>query len=155
MHLYSTICRYARQQDGCTDTTMKTPKRSTLTLTALVAPISIGGFPTFRADELHTLKESVCFHIEADRIPNDIRCECLQEGRFCLHAEHWLLEFGHDSLFWPSKDGKPHPGSLIRYTGLKKGGKSVVIGDFDERICCVEGLGKFGENEGGSSMRTG
>lgn len=154
MHLYGTNHRNKRQQSN-SDIVMKIPDGNMLTLTALVAPVSMTSFPTFRADELHTLEESVCFHIEADKISQEIRCSCLQGGRFCLYAEHWLLEFGHGSLFWLGEDGLPRAGSLIRYTGLKKGGKSVSIGDHEERICCVEGFGKVGENVNSSSVITG
>jgi len=78
---------------------MKLQDTNLFTITALVAQVSMTSFPTFHADELHTLEESVCFHIDAHKIPQEIRCSCLQGGRFCLHAEHWLLEFGPDSPF--------------------------------------------------------
>lgn len=106
-----------------------------LTLTALVAPVSMTSSPTFRAGELHTLQESTCFHIEAEKIPRDVRCSCLSGGRFCLTADHWVLEYDPDSSYWLGEDELPRVGNMIRYTGFKKGGRSVVIG---ERICCVE-----------------
>lgn len=118
--------------------TKKIPQTEMLTLTALLAPVCIAGFPTFREDEFHTLKESTCFHIEAGKIPEDIRCSCLHGGRFCLIAEHWILEYDPCSPYWLGEDGQPRDGSLIRYTGFKKGSRSVVIGKFGERICCVE-----------------
>ena len=121
---------------------MKLPKTNMLALTALVAPISMTGFPTFCGDELRTLKEGVCFHVKTDKISDDIRCSCLHGGRFCLIAEHWLVEYGPGSSLWLGEDGEPRAGSLIRYMGTKKGGRSVVTGEFGERICCVEGCGK-------------
>lgn len=117
------------------------------TLTALVAPISMSGLLTFSNDELHTLTESVCFHIEADEVPLETRCSCLRGGRFCLKAEHWLLEFGTGSPFWLGEDGKPRAGSVLCYAGPKKGEKSIFIGEFQERICCVEGLGECKKHE--------
>ncbi len=154
MYLYDTI-HNTQRQNAHTGMSIKDLKHNMFTLTALVALVSMTGFPTFRADEFHTLEESVCFHIEADKIPHDVRCTCLQRGRFCLNAEHWLLEFGPGSLFWLDEYGKPRSGSLIRYTGLKKGGRSVTVGDFQERICCVEGFGEAGRDLDSSSLLTG
>ncbi|KAF1927094.1 uncharacterized protein M421DRAFT_181619 [Didymella exigua CBS 183.55] len=98
------------------------------------------GSPTFRADELHTLQESTAFHIDANKIPTDICCSCLQGGRFCLSGTHWLLEYGPNSDFWLDEHGKPRKSSLIQYTGKKQGNHSVVINNEGDRICCVEGL---------------
>lgn len=139
MHLYGSQHRYSRKKDtDMSVLTKKTPPTEMFTLTALVALVSMTGFPTFRADELHTLQESTCFHIEANKIPEDTRCSCLRGGRFCLTADHWVLEYDPCSPFWLGEDGLPRAGFLIRYTGFKKGGRSVTIGDFGERICCVE-----------------
>lgn len=55
--------------------------------------------------------------------------------------------FGPGNRCWLKEDGDLRVGSVIRYTGHKKGGKSVVIGDLEERICCVEWVGKAGENQ--------
>jgi hypothetical protein len=142
MHLYGTNYSSPRKSNADNSIVMKILPSNTFTLTALLAPVSMTGFPTFRADELHTLKESVTFHINAERIPADIRCSCLESGRFCLSGTHWLLEYDTKSEFWLDEYGQPKAGSLARYTGKKKGHRSVVINDDGERICCVEGLMK-------------
>jgi hypothetical protein len=153
MHLYGTTYRNSRKVD--TSIVMKTYSADTLTLTALVAPISLTSLPTFGAQDLHTLEESVCFHVDAVKIPQNMRCSCLKGGRFCLVAEHWLLEFDTGSPFWLGEDGLPRAGSLIRYVGPKRGGKSVVVDESGERVCCVEGLVGGGVVEVGSSLCTG
>lgn len=134
---------------------MKASNTGTLTLTALVAPISMTSSPTFGVDELHSLQESVCFQIDTSKVPQNIRCSCLRGGPFCLLAEHWLLEFGPGSPFWLGKDGLPRAGSLIRYVGPKQGGKSVIIDENGERICCVEGHCKVDVDKTGSTVLTG
>ena len=134
---------------------MKTSSTDTLTLTALVAPISLTSPPTFGPQDLHTLEESVCFHVEACKIPQNMRCSCLKGGRFCLVAEHWLLEFDTGSPFWLGEDGLPRVVSLVRYVGAKRGGKSAVVDGCGERVCCVEGLVGVDVVEDGSSLCTG
>lgn len=154
MHLYGTNYPNARQHHG--GTVIETSDPDMLTLTALVAPISMTSFPTIGVEHLHALEESVCFHVEASKIPSNIRCSCLKQGRFCLVAEHWLLEFGTGSPFWLGEDGLPRAGSLIRYVGPKHGHKSIVIDEFGERICCVEGYAETKPEEGSvSSLLTG
>lgn len=147
MHLYGT--KYVSSRKGKADNSivMKIPSSNTFTLTALVAPVSMTSFPTFRVDELHTLKQDVTFHVDANLIPADIRCSCLQGGRFCFTASHWLLEYDRGSEFCLGEDGQPQKGSLIRYTGTKKGHRSVVINNHGERICCVEGLMKHASEQ--------
>ncbi|KAJ4991785.1 hypothetical protein SVAN01_02635 [Stagonosporopsis vannaccii] len=155
MHLYGTKHRYTRQQPPNTDIITKLPDAKKFTLTALVAPVSMTSFPISHAYELHTLEERIFFHIDADKVPEEVRCSCLRSGRYCLQAEHRLLDFGPDSPFWLGEDGKPRFGSLVHYKGAKKGGKSVIIGDCEERICCVAGFGKGEHTVNGSSVTTG
>lgn len=141
MPLFVSKDLYTQYQDTEVQTmSKKAAPTEDFILTALVAPVSMTCFPTFEADELHKLQETVCFHIETNKIPEDIRCSCLHGGRFCLTADHWVLEYDHCSPFWVGEDGLPRVGALVRYTGMKKGGRSVVIGDFGERVCCVEGV---------------
>ncbi|KAF2995249.1 hypothetical protein E8E13_003285 [Curvularia kusanoi] len=154
MHLYGIRYRGVRTAD--TGIVMKIPDSKNLTLTALIAPISLTSLPTFGVDELHTLEESICFHVDESKIPQNVRCSCLKDGRFCLVAEHWLLEFDVGSPLWLGEDGLPRAGSLIRYVGPKHGGKSVIIDKFGERVCCIEGLTSQDVMGGdGSSMQTG
>lgn len=141
MHLYGTHFRSARKSDADDSIVMKDLSSDTFTLTAKLAPVSMTGFPTFRENELHTLTKSDTFHIDADKVPADIRCSCLAGGRFCLSGTHWLLEYDVDSEYWLDEFGQPKTGALTRYTGKKKGNCSVVIGD-GKRICCVEGFMK-------------
>lgn len=142
MHLYGTNYGSPRKGNADNSIVMKVLPNNTFTLTALVARVSMTSFPTFQTNELHTLKETVTFHIDAGKIPADICCSCLHGGRFCLIASHWLLEYDPSSEFWLGEDGEPRTGSLIRYTGQKKGNRSVVTGDNGERVCCIEGLMK-------------
>lgn len=120
---------------------MKTVPDKTYTLTALLAPVSMTGYPTFREDELHTLAGSDTFHTDEDKVPTDIRCSCFAGGRFCLSGTHWLLEYDVNSKYWLDEFGQPKIGASKRYTGKKKGNRSVAIGD-GKRICCVEGFMK-------------
>ena len=145
MHLYSTQYRPSPAHHINTDIVMKVPDADNLTLTALVAPVSMTRLPTFGADQILNLKEEATFHVEADKIPDEIRCSCLRGGRFCLLAEHYVVEYGPDSPLWLGKNGLPQTGSLIRYIGKKKGGKWVIIAEFGERVCCTEEVsGKMG-----------
>ena len=153
MHLYGTTYRNPRKVD--TSIVMKTSSPETLTLTALVAPISLTSPPTFGPRDLHTLEESVCFHVEAAKIPQNIRCSCLRGGRFCLIAEHWLLEFDACSPFWLGEDGSPRVGSLVRYVGPRRGVQSAVIDGCGERVCCIEGLVGGEVVEGAASLCEG
>jgi hypothetical protein len=141
MHLYG--INYSSPRKGDADDSIVTgilPSK-TFTLTALLAPVSMTGYPTFRDDDLHSLNQSDTFHIDEDNIPTDIRCSCLAEGRFCLSGTHWLLEYDINSEYWLDEFGQPKIGALARYTGKKKGNRSVVIGD-GKRICCIEGFVK-------------
>lgn len=88
MQFYDSDLMSVRQQLVHSDIMKQTLPEGMLTLIALVAPVSIVSFPIFRNDEIHTLEKSVCFHIEANKIPQNIRCSCLDGGRFCLLAEH-------------------------------------------------------------------
>lgn len=153
MHLYGTTYRNPRKVD--TSIVVKTSSPETLTLTALVAPISLTSPPTFGARDLHTLKESVCFHVQAAKIPQNMRCSCLKGGRFCLIAEHWLLEFDACSPFWLGEDGSPRVGSLVRYVGPRRGVQSAVIDGCGERVCCIEGLVGGEVVEGAASLCEG
>jgi hypothetical protein len=139
MHLYGIKYRLSQKREAIINIMSKHKEPAeVLTLTALVAPVSMTSFPTFRADELHSLEREACFHVKSDEIPEDIRCSCLEGGRFCLIAAHWVVEYDDSSPLWLDENGLPRVGSLIRYTGVKKGGRSVVIGKTSERICCVE-----------------
>jgi hypothetical protein len=111
------------------------------TITALVAPVSSIDGATFSANELDELQETICFHIEAKKIPKDIRCSCLHGGRFCLTARHWVIEYDMTSSLWLGRDGQPRVGSLIHYDGVRKGGRSATVGAYREIIFCVEGVG--------------
>jgi hypothetical protein len=153
MHLYG--ASYGNPRKANTSIVTKPSSTDTLTLAALVAPISLTSLPTFGPQDLYTLEESVCFHVDASKIPQNIRCSCLKDGHFCLIAEHWLLEFETGSPFWLGDDGWPRAGSLIRYAGPKRGGKSVVIDGFGEWVCCIEGLAEGSLVEDGSSLCTG
>ena len=139
MHLYGVNCSSSHKSDCGSNIVMKTSPGKTFTLTALLAPVSMTGYPTFRDDELHTLTGSDTFHIDEDKIQTDVRCLCFAGGRFCLSGTHWLVEYDIKSEYWLDEFGQPKIGALSRYTGKKKGNRSVAIGD-GKRICCVEGF---------------
>ena len=69
MHFYGHNYSSIRKGDADRIIVMKTPPSNTFTLTALLAPVLMTGYPTIREDELHALTESATFHIDADKIP--------------------------------------------------------------------------------------
>lgn len=141
MHLYGTRYSSPRNGDAGNGIVRKILPSRMFTLTALLAPVPMTGYPTFREDDLHTLTGSDTFQINGDNILTDIYCSCLTGGRFCLNGTHWLLEYDVNREYWLDKFNQPKTGALMRYTGKKKGHRSVAIDD-GKSICCVEGFMK-------------
>ncbi|KAF3036979.1 hypothetical protein E8E11_000871 [Didymella keratinophila] len=138
MNLYGINYSSPRKGDAEKGILIKTLPSETFTLTALLAPVSMTGYPTFGDDDLHTLSQSDTFRVDENMIPEDIRCSCLTGGRFCLSGAHWLLEYDVNSEYWLDEHGQSKTGALARYTGDKSGNRNV-IGD-GKQICCIEGF---------------
>ena len=126
MHLYGTSYDGPHKGDADNSIVMKILRSKTCTLTALLVPVSMTGYPTFRDDDLHTLTQSDTFHIDENEILADIRCSCLTGGRFCLSGTHWLLEYDVNSKYWLDEHGHPRTGALARYNGQIRSVRSLL-----------------------------